>query len=75
MYKCTNCSYEGEKQSKKPLEGKCPICGDELKQIGIDDKKDSSLDLNHDGKVDAKDGAIASKVMNKLRRTKRKTKK
>lgn len=29
-YKCTNCTWEGEVLSTKPLEGFCPICGDKV---------------------------------------------
>jgi len=34
-----------------------------------------NLDLNNDGVVDSKDGKIASKVMNKIRKNKKKKKK
>lgn len=39
----------------------CKDCGDLT-------KKAKSLDLNEDGKVDKKDAAIASKVMNKVKK-------
>ena len=30
-FKCINCSWEGTVLSEKPLRGKCPTCGDEVK--------------------------------------------
>ena len=36
MYKCVNCSYIGTELSKRNeffLEGKCPVCGDEVEEI------------------------------------------
>jgi len=77
MYKCTNCKWEGEELSVKPLVGYCPVCGDIVESNGKPvkaPKKEVNLDLNGDGKVDKKDATIASKVMNKHRANKRKGK-
>ena len=39
-YKCTNCVWEGAVLSKKPLKDKCPVCGDNVKQLGSEPVKD-----------------------------------
>lgn len=84
MYKCSNCSYEGDKLSKKEEgamhDDKCPVCGDEVilkaKPLNsskpIDNIDKLNLDLNNDGVIDSKDASIASKVMNKVRKNKKK---
>ena len=42
-YKCINCIFEGEKLSMKSEgamhDGKCPVCGDNVKAIGIIETK------------------------------------
>lgn len=73
MYKCTNCEYQGDKLSEKPLKDKCPSCGDEVKSLG--ETPEINLDLNNDGKVDSKDASIASKVMNSIKKKKKSNKK
>ena len=78
MRKCINCVWEGEDNLVHRAHKTCPVCGDNTKQLGIvsskpNKKQDSSLDLNGDGKVDKKDAKIASKVMNAIRRKKKKT--
>lgn len=48
MYECINCIWKGEILSIKPLEGKCPICGDEVlgQEIIVQDSKGSKDSVN-----------------------------
>ena len=75
--KCINCVWEGDESlTKKPL-NHCPVCGDNTKPIipqtnNIDmttkpKLPQPNLDLNNDGKVDAQDSKLASKVMNVIK--------
>jgi len=58
MYKCNNCSWEGEELSIVPLKGKCPVCGDSVslstsvpvKNVIQERVKDLTEDLLDDGK-------------------------
>ena len=73
MFKCTNCSWEGEELSKQGINGarlseKCPVCGDEVSGKEKEIKKEKlskeiKLDLNGDGKFDKKDKSIAARVL------------
>ena len=76
MYECTNCDYKGETLSVRgpqKIDGKCPVCGDNVIKVGSIEKPKPkiNLDLNGDGKVDKKDTSIASKVMNYARKKKK----
>lgn len=65
MHKCSNCVYEGDEVSVKPLPGKCPVCGDNFveeikssakeeiveKESVMDKVKDVVDDLLDDGKL------------------------
>lgn len=76
MYKCINCSFEGEELSKKSYgkmyDGKCPICGDEVIAIYVENKlskiepekgASNKFDFNNDGIVDSKDASLAAKLL------------
>lgn len=71
MFKCTNCSWQGESAKDNTF---CPVCGDWVKAIESP-KKEVEGDLNKDGKFDKKDLTIASKTLAKGKTRKRKTKK
>ena len=78
MKKCTNCDWEGEKNTR-PY-NICPICGDytvsDSEPVQSIKKEESiNLDLNNDGKIDAKDASIASRVMNAVKNKKKSSKK
>jgi len=74
MFKCTNCVWKGEELSKTSdgamWDGKCPVCGDEVKSI--EDKlskaepeqgASNKFDFNNDGVVDSKDRKVAARLL------------
>lgn len=66
MYKCTNCSWEGD----NAVQGRfCFVCGDNVEVIG---KPKDTLDITGDGKFDKKDLSKAGKVLAKGKKGKRK---
>ena len=66
-HKCTNCAWEGNVLSEKPLKGYCPVCGDKVSKVEESIKpleepieeskpesrslKDKLIDILDDGKL------------------------
>lgn len=76
MFKCINCSWKGKKEelTKRdrgaPLDDKCPVCGDNVKEINTtksDKTSNLDFDINNDGKVDKEDITLIAKKLSSMR--------
>lgn len=63
MKKCINCSWTGEECKIDGVYRHCPVCGNNAVDILPLTPKLDPLDINKDGKVDAKDVADLKKVV------------